>query len=136
MQFACDSLPFRQPVVKTHLKLQGDLIHPKKIDKPNGARSSDPTQRFEPPRLVKGGRDGEVQHRTSFIPYTIVVAGDHAKTVCSGTEIGIDCLAPVADIPPTLILSFKPIAKANSFGYGQAQSGIDNLKVFGSSGQF
>src|ERR1035438_6615955 len=113
MQFARDSLPFRQPVVKTQLKLQGDLIHPAKIDQPNGARTSDPTQRFEPPRLVKGGRDGEVQRRASFIPHTIVVAGDHAKPVCSGTEIGIDCLAPGADIPPPMVLSVKPIAKAN-----------------------
>jgi hypothetical protein len=83
----------------------------------------------EPSRLVPGGRDDEVQMRTLFIPDSVVIAGDHVKSVLIRRKVRIESLSPCAGVLPVCVNAFEFVTKKNSFGDGKAQSRIVELQV-------
>src|SRR5271154_7034297 len=82
-------------------------LHSELVQPPKECQKRSHVQQAEPNRLVPGGRDDEVQTRTLFIPDSVVIAGDHVKSVLARRKVRIESLSPCAGALPVGVDAFE-----------------------------
>ena len=99
------------------------------IARPHQAEGRGHDERLEPARLVIRRRDREFQRCARLVPHATVVARNDAEPVGAGPEIGIERLAPGADVLPLGIAAFEHDTEAVLLGRDEAERCVVDLQV-------
>src|SRR4029453_5354599 len=83
----------------------------------------------EPARLVVGGSDGELERGAFLVPDAGVVAALDAEPVRARVQVGVERLAPRADVLPVAVAAFEHDAEVVLLGSNEAQPGVVDLQV-------
>src|SRR5271168_3169051 len=129
MQFARDTLPFRQPLFEPALDLRGSLLQPEKIEQPHDCSAACPAEQLKPDCLVERRSDTEIKGSSGFIPNTVIIASQDAEMVVTRTKIRI-LHPPVVDhFFPFPILALKLIPKMDTLWSNEAQRCVVDPKI-------
>src|ERR1700678_903387 len=113
MQLAGDSCAFRESFLELRIQTISHLSHSITIRHPGQTRGGGHAEKEKPFRLVKRGKDIEVERGSLLVPDVIVVTCDHAEAVVARTEIGIKSLSPGSGFLPNCVAALEFVAKAD-----------------------
>ena len=109
VQIAGDTCALADARVQRHIELMMQLPDTEQVDRPQQRPKCDHTESAKPIRLVVRRGDGELQGIALLVPYSAVVARDHAKAVMAGRKVRVLRLAVVDHFPPVLILALQHV---------------------------
>ena len=135
VQLPRDACALVDAFVEASVVLACDLADAGTIGPPHQAKERRDDERLEPARLVIRRRDREFQCRAHLVPHAAIVARHDAEPVGGGPKIGIEGLAPGADILPLGITAFEHDTKVVLLGRDQAERGVVDLQVSDKRGQ-
>src|SRR5580698_3564536 len=114
VQFPGDARTFIDTRFHARVKSLRDLMKAEPMQRPEQSQEGDHARRPEPGGLIERGRNREIRNRARLIPDAIAVARDYSKSIRSGSQVGVRCLAPRTRILPVFIHAIQLESKANS----------------------
>src|SRR5260370_26121405 len=121
MQFPRDALAFPETRFHGRPHSLGCLPQPHLIKHVQECHCREDAEREEPPRLVKGRSDIEVQPSTGLVPNAIIVAADREKAEMPRRQAGIESLPSRSSIPPVFIDTTEHVTEQNALWNGDSQ---------------
>src|SRR5271163_3759495 len=129
MQVARDSGAFGQAFIETSLHGSSNPAHPQAINRPEQQHADNGTQRAKPDCLIPRRSNLEVQRRSGFIPYSVVIRCDHSKAITSRSKIAVERLAAQSRILPAHVTALEQVAKGHPLRQDEAERGVIDLNV-------
>src|SRR6267142_1768535 len=109
MQFLCDTRPLREAFFEAEVEPAGQLVQPEAIHAQRRQRARQHTGKAEPPRLPEQWFDFKSHSSLAAVPKPVGVAGDHAESIRTRVEIGINSFACRHRLAPVTIESVESI---------------------------
>src|SRR5260370_35152392 len=120
VQLLRDARSLREPLPE--LKLQPGPQQPQAPPEacPDEQGRGRGAEKKESSRLIKGGKDGELERRSLLVPDAVVVAGADLKPVVPGREVRIRRGPSPGRAPPVGVVALQPGTEAGAFRDSQA----------------
>src|SRR5271167_68400 len=129
MELSRQASSFRQAFLKSCTDRNRDLACAQAIENPDNKKSCKNQSGSKPLCLINGWSDGEIEHRTAIVPDTVVVAGDHVKSIFAGSKVTVEGLAARSSVMPVSIATVQFVAEAHFLRNDETERGVVNFEV-------